>query len=131
MRRGRERLLGSAQAKHPRADETGLVPGPADLERVQDEVPALGDRDEREGVGSETIRREDERRELMPIEHVSDREVDRYSGPPRVRRYLERALAVGGDAAPDRVRVGQAGEMWLKPGGRSLRFTAVEEFAVE
>jgi hypothetical protein len=49
--------------------------------------------------------------------------------PALVRRYLDRALAPG--AAPSRVRVTQAGEMWLKPGGRALRFEAVEEFAVD
>lgn len=32
---------------------------------------------------------------------------------------------------PREVQVRQAGEMWLKQGGRRLRFTAVEQFAVE
>jgi hypothetical protein len=50
--------------------------------------------------------------------------------PALVRRYLARALPSGEDV-PRHVRVGQAGEMWQKPGGRGLRFTAVEEFAVE
>lgn len=50
--------------------------------------------------------------------------------PALVRRYLERARPAGG-TVPREVRVGQAGEMWLKPGGRRLRFTAVEQFAVE
>jgi hypothetical protein len=50
--------------------------------------------------------------------------------PPLVTRYLERALPGGREPAPQRVRVHQAGKMWLKPGGRPLRFTAVEEFAV-
>jgi uncharacterized protein DUF6920 len=47
-----------------------------------------------------------------------------------VRRYLERALPAGG-SVPTLVRVTQAGEMWQKPGGRHLRFTAVEEFVVD
>lgn len=50
--------------------------------------------------------------------------------PELVTRYLERALPAG-DSFPREVRVTQMGEMWQKPGGRPLRFTAVEEFAVE
>jgi Family of unknown function (DUF6544) len=50
--------------------------------------------------------------------------------PALVRRYLERVLPAGG-AVPREVRVRQAGEMWLKPGGRRLRFTALEQFAVD
>lgn len=49
--------------------------------------------------------------------------------PPLVQRFVERALPADG-AAPDRVRVAQSGEMWQKPDGRALRFTAVEELAV-
>lgn len=50
--------------------------------------------------------------------------------PALVRHYLERALPLGG-SVPRRVRVAQVGEMWMKPGSRPLRFTAVEELAVE
>jgi hypothetical protein len=49
--------------------------------------------------------------------------------PPLVQRFVARALPADG-AAPGRVRVAQSGEMWRKPGGRALRFTAVEELAV-
>jgi hypothetical protein len=47
--------------------------------------------------------------------------------PPAVRRYVDRAHAV---EPAQQVRVKQVGEMWLKPGGRGLRFDAVEDFAV-
>jgi len=47
-----------------------------------------------------------------------------------VQRYVDRALAPG-SRVPSCVRITQAGEMWLKPGGRALRFEAVEEFAVD
>jgi hypothetical protein len=50
--------------------------------------------------------------------------------PAPVQRYLERVLPRGG-SAPKQVRVAQSGEMWKKPGGRPLRFTAVEEFSVQ
>jgi hypothetical protein len=49
--------------------------------------------------------------------------------PAPVERYLARALPPATEI-PSRVRVGQEGEMRLKPGGRWLRFTAVEEFSV-
>lgn len=49
--------------------------------------------------------------------------------PALVRRYLERAVPAGA-LVPRRVRIAQAGEMWQKPGGRPLRFSAVEELAV-
>jgi hypothetical protein len=49
--------------------------------------------------------------------------------PPLVRRYVERAVSPGDDV-PGRVRLEQSGEMWQKPGGPALRFTAVEELAV-
>jgi hypothetical protein len=49
--------------------------------------------------------------------------------PALVTRYVERSR-VDVEPPPRQVRIGQSGEMWLKPGGRSLRFTAVEEFAV-
>jgi hypothetical protein len=49
---------------------------------------------------------------------------------PAVRRYFERALGGAEGPQPERVRVGQVGEMWLKPGGRALPFEAVEDFAV-
>ena len=47
-----------------------------------------------------------------------------------MRRYLDRALPEGGET-PRAVRISQTGEMWQKPGARSMRFTAVEELAVE
>jgi hypothetical protein len=47
-----------------------------------------------------------------------------------VRRYLDRVLPEGGET-PRAVRISQTGEMWQKPGARSMRFTAVEELAVE
>jgi hypothetical protein len=49
--------------------------------------------------------------------------------PALVRGYLGRALPAGG-SMPRQVRVTQVGEMWLKPGGRRVRFTAIEEFTV-
>jgi hypothetical protein len=49
--------------------------------------------------------------------------------PGLVRRYLDRALP-SGESEARRVRIAQAGTMRLRPGGRELRFTAVEEFAV-
>jgi hypothetical protein len=48
--------------------------------------------------------------------------------PALVARYLERALV--GEAVPEVVRIEQEGRMWMKPGGRALRFKAVEEFDV-
>jgi hypothetical protein len=50
--------------------------------------------------------------------------------PALVRRYLERVLPPEA-GIPRQVRVMQVGEMRQKPGGRWLRFSAVEEFAVE
>ena len=50
--------------------------------------------------------------------------------PVLVRRFLERALPAEG-SVPRRVRVVQIGEMWQKPRGRPLRFSAVEEFSVD
>ncbi len=50
--------------------------------------------------------------------------------PGLVRAYLSRVVPSGG-SVPRRVRITQAGEMRQKPGGRPLRFTAVEEFAVD
>jgi hypothetical protein len=49
--------------------------------------------------------------------------------PALARRYLARALPSGA-SVPRKVRVAQEGEMWLKPRGRALRFTAVEDFSV-
>ena len=49
--------------------------------------------------------------------------------PRLVRRYVEGAVPHGGDP-PERVRLVQGGEMWQKPGGRPLSFTAVEELEV-
>lgn len=49
--------------------------------------------------------------------------------PALAQRYLTRALAPGG-SVPRTVRIAQMGEMWLKPGGRPLPFTALDEFSV-
>lgn len=35
------------------------------------------------------------------------------------------------DTAPRQVRIAQEGEMWLKPGGRAMRFAATQSFATE
>jgi uncharacterized protein DUF6544 len=50
--------------------------------------------------------------------------------PPLVARYLEQALPARGTSA-GQVRVTQTGEMVMRPGGRALRFTAVERFAID
>jgi hypothetical protein len=50
--------------------------------------------------------------------------------PAPVLRYLARALPAG-DLPPAAVRVRQEGALWRRPGGRPLRFTAVEELAVD
>lgn len=50
--------------------------------------------------------------------------------PPLVRRYLDRVLP-SGDTLPQMVRLTQAGELRLKPGGRWLRFTASQESLVQ
>jgi hypothetical protein len=47
-----------------------------------------------------------------------------------VEHYLERALTAAAPTAR-RVRITQEGELWLKPGGRALRFNAVEDLAVD
>lgn len=49
--------------------------------------------------------------------------------PAVVRAAFERAVPE--DRVPQQVRLTQEGQMWLRPGGRALRFTAVESFAVE
>lgn len=48
--------------------------------------------------------------------------------PEAVRRHLERALATV--VAGQQVRIAQQGEMWLKPGGRAMRFEAAQSFAL-
>jgi hypothetical protein len=50
--------------------------------------------------------------------------------PPLVRLYLDRVLSSNG-SVPRVVRLAQAGELRQKPDGPWLRFTAVQEFAVE
>jgi hypothetical protein len=50
--------------------------------------------------------------------------------PDLVRAYLERALPAGA-RTPTLVRLGQTGTMKLKPGGRDLRFDAVEDLATD
>src|SRR5579862_971513 len=60
----------------------------------------------------------------------SDLRLSRAAQIPRpVSAYLERALP-GLTAVPARVRVTQGGEMWLRPGGRARRFTAIQDYAV-
>jgi hypothetical protein len=49
--------------------------------------------------------------------------------PRLVRAYVERALPPHAPT-PETVRVTQAGEMWLKPGGGARPFTAVQDYAV-
>jgi hypothetical protein len=46
-----------------------------------------------------------------------------------MRRHVERALP--GRGVPRQVRITQRGEMWLKPGGRGMRFLASQSFAIE
>src|SRR5579884_635194 len=48
--------------------------------------------------------------------------------PEVARRHLERARAT--TAAGQQVRITQHGQMWLKPGGRAMRFEATQSFAV-
>jgi hypothetical protein len=50
--------------------------------------------------------------------------------PLLVEDYAVRALDAS-TPAPARVRLLQTGEMWMKPGGRALRFSAVEELSVD
>lgn len=50
--------------------------------------------------------------------------------PTLVRSYLERVLPRD-QVVPRQVRIVQAGSMRQKPGGRDMRFTAVQRFAVE
>ena len=50
--------------------------------------------------------------------------------PPLVRRYFERSVPSVSEA-PRQLSIGQEGQMWLKPGGRALRFTGVEAFAID
>jgi hypothetical protein len=50
--------------------------------------------------------------------------------PVVVARYLERAIGDDG-TIPRQVRIDQEGRMWQKPGGRAMRFTATERFAVD
>jgi len=49
--------------------------------------------------------------------------------PEVICRHVERALPPG--ASGREVRITQRGEMWLKPGGRAMRFQATQSFAVE
>jgi Family of unknown function (DUF6544) len=56
--------------------------------------------------------------------------VEPTSLPVVVRRYVERVLPADHPAGK-RVRIGQIGEMTLKPGARPRRFTATEEFATD
>jgi hypothetical protein len=48
--------------------------------------------------------------------------------PPALLPYLERALP--DTDAPRGIRIRQTGQMWLKPGARPKRFTAVQEYVV-
>jgi hypothetical protein len=56
--------------------------------------------------------------------------VELSSLPVLVRRYVERVLPAASPIGK-RVRIGQIGEMTLKPGARPRRFTAMEEFATD
>jgi hypothetical protein len=47
-----------------------------------------------------------------------------------LRRHVERALLVD-EPVPRQVRITQRGEMWPKPGGRAIAFTALQSLAVE
>jgi hypothetical protein len=61
-------------------------------------------------------------------------EVSEASGgrelPPPLRQYVERALPLD-QPVPRQVRITQQGEMWQKPDGRAMRFTANQFVAVE
>jgi len=50
--------------------------------------------------------------------------------PVLVRRYMDRAVPSGAHAARQ-VRLTQAGEMFKQPGGRAMRFTTIERFAID
>lgn len=50
--------------------------------------------------------------------------------PEAIARYVERALP-SHERVPRIVRIAQEGEMRQKPGGRALRFTAVQRIAVD
>lgn len=47
--------------------------------------------------------------------------------PPLVREFAARSAPAA--PAQSRVRITQRGEMWLRPGGRGMRFTATQELA--
>lgn len=50
--------------------------------------------------------------------------------PAPIRRYVERAITAD-TPIPRRVRITQRGEMWSKPGGRAMRFTATQLLDVD
>jgi hypothetical protein len=50
---------------------------------------------------------------------------------PRWRGGISRVRCRLAAAVPRQARVAQEGQMLLKPGGRALPFTAVEDFSVE
>jgi Family of unknown function (DUF6544) len=50
--------------------------------------------------------------------------------PALVRQYVDRVLP-GGSGLARQIRVEQAGRIWSKPGGRAMRFTAIERFACD
>jgi hypothetical protein len=58
-----------------------------------------------------------------------DQQTETAQLPTAVRRHVERALS--GRTAPQQVRITQRGEMWLKPGGRGMRFLATQSFAIK
>ncbi len=58
------------------------------------------------------------------------RAADAHTLPPLVQRYLERAI-LRDCPVPAHVRVVQTGQMWRRPGAKPMRFTAIEEFAVD
>jgi hypothetical protein len=49
--------------------------------------------------------------------------------PEIVRGHVERALPTG--VSGRQVRIAQLGDMWLKPGGRAMRFEATQSIAAE
>jgi hypothetical protein len=56
--------------------------------------------------------------------------VEAVAVPKIVRRAAERALGAS-TGVPSVVRITQRGEMWQKRGGRTLRFTATQAYAVD
>jgi hypothetical protein len=67
----------------------------------------------------------------MPADTPSTQPTERHADlPPLVSGYLKRALSASA-RTPAQVHITQTGEMWSKPRGRPMRFTASERFVVE